>query len=70
MQAHKKLTLANDIQVYFCGPQSPLQRRSNEKTNGLHRQYMPKGIDLSGYSQIQLNAIARQFHEWPHKTLH
>src|SRR5471032_168474 len=69
LSAHKKFTLATDIQVYFCDPQSPWQRGSNENTNGLLRQYMPKGIDISGYSQLQLNAIARQLNERPRKTL-
>jgi transposase, IS30 family len=69
MHAHKKFTLATDIQVYFCDPQNPWQRGSNEITNGLLRQYMPKGMDISGFSQLQLNAIARQLNERPRKTL-
>ncbi|MDM0072585.1 IS30 family transposase [Variovorax sp. J31P207] len=69
MHAHKKFTSATDIQVYFCDPQNPWQRGSNENTNGLLRQYMPKGMDISGFSQLQLNAIARQLNERPRKTL-
>ena len=69
MHAHKKLTMATDIQVYFCDPQSPWQRGNNENTNGLLRQYLPKGVNISGYSQVQLNAIARQLSERPRKTL-
>lgn len=69
MADHKRFTLATDISVYFCEPHSPWQRGSNENTNGLLRQYYPKGIDISNYSQAQLNAIARKLNERPRKTL-
>jgi len=69
MAQHQRFSLATDIQVYFCDPQQPWQRGSNENTNGLLRQYFPKGMDLSDISQSKLNAVARQLNERPRQTL-
>jgi IS30 family transposase len=69
MAQHKRFSLDTDIKVYFCDPQSPWQRGSNENTNGLLRQYFPKGMDLSDVSQNKLNAVARQLNGRPRKTL-
>jgi IS30 family transposase len=69
MADHKRFTLTTDIKVYFCDPQNPWQRGTNENTNGLLRQYFPKGTDISAYSQAKLNAVARKLNERPRKTL-
>jgi IS30 family transposase len=66
---HKRFSVATDVDVYFCDPQSPWQRGSNENTNGLLRQYFPKGSDLSTYSQSDLDAIALRLNTRPRKTL-
>ena len=66
---HKQFTLATEMSVYFCDPHSPWQRGSNENTNGLLRQYFPKGEDISCYSQRQLDVIAMRLNQRPRKTL-
>lgn len=69
MNGHKDFTVATDIKVFLCDPQSPWQRGSNENTNRLLRQYFPKGTDISMHSQAHLNKVARQLNERPRKTL-
>jgi IS30 family transposase len=69
MAQHKNFTIATDVQVYFCDPQSPWQRGSNENTNGLLRQYLPKTADLSRFSQAELDQIALRLNTRPRQTL-
>ncbi len=67
MAAHKKFSIATDVQVYFCDPRSPWQRGTNENTNRLLRQYFPKGSDLSGFTQADLNRIVLRLNQRPRR---
>jgi IS30 family transposase len=69
MAKHKAFTVATDVKVYFCDPQSPWQRGTNENTNRLLRQYFPRGTDLSLISQAQLDQISLRLNQRPKKTL-
>jgi IS30 family transposase len=69
MAQHKAFTVATDVKVYFCDPQNPWQRGSNEQTNGLLRQYLPKKADLSCYTQSDLDKIAPRLNQRRRKTL-
>ena len=69
MAQHVQLRLDTDLKIYFCDPQSPWQRGTNENTNGLLRQYFPKGTDLSKHSRGDLDAVAHTLNTRPRKTL-
>jgi IS30 family transposase len=69
MGEHARFTVETSVQVYFCDPRSPWQRATNENSNGLLRQYFPKGTDLAAYSQAQLDRVAAELNGRPRQTL-
>jgi IS30 family transposase len=69
MAKHQTFTVATNVKIYFCDPHSPWQRATNENTNRLLRQYLPKKADLSGYAQSELHKIALRLNQRPRKTL-
>ena len=69
MALYREFSVATGVQVFLCDPQGPWQRKSNENANGLLRQYIPKGADLSVHSQAELNRVARELNERPRETL-
>jgi transposase, IS30 family len=70
MAQHQRFTIATGIEVYFCDPKSPWQRGSNENTNGLLRQYLPRRLDFRTLTQTDLDTIAQELNERPRQTLH
>ena len=69
MAAHRRFSIETGVEIYFCDPRSPWQRGSNENTNGLLRQYFPKGKSLAGVSQAELDEVARKLNDRPRQTL-
>ena len=69
MAEHRRFTVETGVEVYFCDPRSPWQRGSNENTNGLLRQYFPRGKSLAGVTQAELDEVARKLNDRPRQTL-